>query len=787
VRIVVAGALANKPGYGGEVWVRLAWVRGLQALGARVLFVEELDVGEQDSASGPSDTHQGVRFFQEVCDAFGLRDSAALITADGRHVSGLPMGAVSDFAADAEVLVNISGHLTNPAIFTAVRRRAYVDLDPGFTHFWHAAGIADLRLDAHDVHFTVGTNVGTARCDLPTSGIRWIPVLQPVLLDEWPVEDPVEELRFTTVASWRGAYGPLSHGGRSYGLKVHEFRKLADLPRRVPFPFEIALDLHPADERDRRLMESRGWTLVDPRLMAGTPQRFRAYVANSGAEFSVAQGIYVETASGWFSDRSARYLAAGRPVVVQDTGFGHTLPTGEGILTYRTMRDAEAAVRSVSLDRPRHARAARQIAEAYFDARKVLAAFLDRALPRRRPRGVAAPAPRVSTSSVLTADGRRTVLVSGMVARVPGQGGATWAVLQYVLGLLRLGHDVLLVEEVEPGDLLPVGAPLEQSRNAAYFRRVARRFGLEDRASLVLRGTRRTVGLPWAEVRRRLGPRGVLLNLSGTLRDETLRRQAAVRVYVDLDPTFTQLWHEAEGLDVGLDGHTHFVTVGLRLGSPGCAVPSCGRSWIRSLPPVVLDLWAPGAPLRREALTTVANWRGYGSVRWNGIVYGQKVHAFREIFDLPTRVREARFDVALAIHENERDDRAALRSHRWRVLDPRRVAGTPDRYMRFVRESAAELGVAKAGYVRSECGWFSDRSVCYLASGRPVLAQDTGFPAELPTGQGLLAFRSAEEAAEGVRDIRSNYARHTRAARQLAEEHFDSRRVLGRLMEEVTW
>jgi len=303
----------------------------------------------------------------------------------------------------------------------------------------------------------------------------------------------------------------------------------------------------------------------------------------------------------------------------------------------------------------------------------------------------------------------------------------------------------------------------------------------------VLRGTHRTVGLPWAEVRRRLGPRGVLLNLSGILRDETLREQATVRVYVDLDPTFTQLWHQAEGLDVGLDGHTHFVTVGLRLGSPGCDVPSCGRSWIRSLPPVVLDLWAPGAPLRREALTTVANWRGYGCVRWNGILYGQKVHAFRELFDLPTRVREARFDVALAIHEDERKDRAALRAHRWRVLDPRRVAGTPDRYMRFVRESAAELCVAKAGYVRAGCGWFSDRSACYLASGRPVLAQDTGFHADLPTGEGLLTFRSAEEAAEGVRTIRSSYALHARAARRIAEAHFDARRVLGRLMEEVAW
>lgn len=784
MRIIVAGALANKPGYGGEAWVRLAWVRGLQAIGAHVVFVEEIDLGEPGHTPGRPARHPGIRFFRDVCAEFGLRDSAALVTPCGREVAGVPMGAVLDFAADADLLVNISGHLTNPAVFDAARNRAYVDLDPGFTQFWHAAGI-DLRLHAHDVHFTVGTNLGTRRCHVPTSGIGWIPMLPPVLLEEWPAEKPTDELRFTTVASWRGAYGPTSHKGRSYGLKVHEFRKLADLPRRAPFPFEIALDMHPADERDRRLMESRGWTLTDPHVKAGTPQRFRAYVGASGAELSVAQGIYVETASGWFSDRSARYLAAGRPVVVQDTGFGHTVPTGEGLLTYRTLEEAEEAVHAVSIDRERHARAARQIAEACFDARKVLTTFVDRALPRERPRALAPSMP--PRSSVVPArNGHRAVLVSGMVARVPGQGGATWAVLQYVLGLRRLGYDVLLVEEVEPGDLLPPGAPLEQSQQAAYFRRVVRRFGLAGRASLVLRNTRRTVGLPWDEVRRRVGPHAVLLNLSGTLRDEVLRRRPAVRVYVDLDPAFTQLWHQAEGLDVGLDGHTHFVTVGLRLGSPACTVPSCGRSWIRSLPPVVLDVWAPGAPLRREAITTVANWRGYGSVCWNGVMYGQKVHAFREIFDLPARVREARFDLALAIHDDERKDRAALRSHRWRVLDPRRVAGTPDRYMRFVRESAAELCVAKAGYVLSGCGWFSDRSGCYLASGRPVLAQDTGFGADLPTGEGLLTFRSAEDAAEGVRDIRASYARHARAARRIAETHLDSRRVLGRLMEEVT-
>lgn len=767
VRIVVAGALASKPSYGGEAWVRLTWALGLRALGAHVLFLEHID---QDARPHPAGAHEGVAFFRRVCRAFGLEGSAALIGRGDRVLAGAPLTEVLDFATGADLLVNLSGHLRYPAVFDAVRRRAYVDLDPGYTQFWHAAGVDGLRLAEHDVHFTVGLNVGREGCGVPTGGFSWIPTLPPVLLAEWPAAPPARAPRFTTVASWRGAYGPVVHGGRSYGLKVHQFRAVADLPRRAPYPFEIALDMHPADARDRRLMERHGWTLVDPRRTAATPEAFREYVRGSGAEFSVAQGIYVETASGWFSDRSAHYLAAGRPVVVQDTGIGRTLPLGEGVLSFRTVDEAAAAARAVAEDPRRHEGAARQIAEHHLDARIVLARFLDRALPASRPS--ARPTRR------------RTVVVSGMVARVPGQGGATWAALQYVLGLRAAGHDVLLVEELEPEDLLPDGVTLAASRNAAYFRRVVQRFGLAGKASLLLRGTRSTVGLPREELKRRLGPDAVLLNLSGTLRDEELRDRIPTRVYVDLDPAFTQFWH-VDGEDVGMEGHTHHATVGLELGRPGCEVPSCDRTWIRTLPPVALDWWAPDGAPRRDALTTVANWRGYGSVHRNGTVYGQKAHAFRELFGLPARLEGERFEVALAIHPDEKRDLDDLRRHGWHVLDPERVAGDPDSYHAFVRGSAAELGVAKAGYVRSRCGWFSDRSACYLAAGRPVLAQETGFGAHLPTGEGLLAFGSLEEAEEGVRALRADYARHARAARRIAEDLFDARKVLCKLLEEV--
>jgi hypothetical protein len=836
MRIVVAGALANKPGNGGEAWVRLAWIRGLRDLGAEVRFVEVLDPGSPAGASREVDSLRAssqVRFFEAVCSRWGLTGCSTLITPEGEHLAGGLPASLMEFAEGADLLVNISGHLSYQPLLRSVRRRAYIDLDPGFTQFWHAGGESGLGLGDHDVYFTVGENVGTPACSVPAKGIRWLPIRQPVVLSDWPEMEPPHRLRFTTVASWRGAYGPVVFGERTYGLKVHEFRRFARLPEEVPARVEVALDIHPDDERDLRMLKGHGWAVTDPRLVASTPEAFRAYVQGSGAELSVAQGIYVETRSGWFSDRSARYLATGRPVVVQDTGVGRRLPVGEGLLTFRTVPGAARAARDVVRAYDRHRRTARQIAEEFFDARTVLTAFLERAMDVRATRtngsaGVHTPSP--SKGSTLQATlatslrhpgglspsptpatsprhaggltlsptpatsprhggngkpaGRRRAVVSGMIAGVPGQGGATWAVLQYVLGLLRLGWDAYLVEEVTPSQLTPQGTILEHSANARYFRETTRRFCLDGRAALLLEGTNQTVGLPYAEVKRIADGAEVLLNLSGGLSDR-LRESVPVLAYVDLDPAFTQLWREVQGVDMGLDGHTHFVTVGLALGTPSCPVPTCDRDWIQTLPPVVLEEW-PETRRRpsRDSWTTVANWRSYGSIHWNGRHLGQKAHGFRPLFSLPSLCHD-RFELALAIHPDEKEDAEALRRNGWSLVDPAEVAGDPGRYRRFVRGSAAELCVAKTGYVESRSGWFSDRSACYLASGRPVLAQDTGFSHHLPTGLGLLPFSSVEEAAEGVERIRRDYPWHARTARRIAETYFGSGRVLSRLMREL--
>lgn len=365
------------------------------------------------------------------------------------------------------------------------------------------------------------------------------------------------------------------------------------------------------------------------------------------------------------------------------------------------------------------------------------------------------------------------IVVAGMVAGDPGQGGASWAVLQYVLGLRRLGHDVWLVE---PVDALT-------AERVHYFRAVAGAFGLEERAALLLETERETAGVSYEVLRDACAGADVLFNLSGLLQDETLL-EPSVRVYVDLDPAFNQLWHDVEDIDRGFGEHTHHVTVGLALGEPDCTVPVNGRPWLTTLPPVVLAEWPVGEAIEHDGLTTVGNWRGYGSIVHNGIQYGQRAHSLRELIELPT-LSDERFRPALRIDPGDRRDLAALAVHGWELLDPAAVAGTPEMYRRFVRGSKAELGVAKSGYVVSRCGWFSDRSACYLAAGRPVIAQDTGFTHVLPTGEGLLAYATVEEAVAAIESVRADYDSHRRAARELAEEVLDSDRVLTRLLEAV--
>jgi hypothetical protein len=380
---IVSGALANKPFNGGEAWVRLSWLLGLRRLGFDTYFVEELAAGDCVTESGrPADFSSSANraYFESVVAEFGLSDRAGLLYEGGRESSGLDLVELADRAAGADLLVDISGHLTAEEILTGPRVRLYVDLDPGFTQAWHADERLGFRLEDHDHYATVGLNVGGPAWSIPAGGIEWIPTLPPVLLDEWPACPPVPgPPRFTTIATWRSPYGPLEIGSRTMGSKHHEFRRLIELPERLEgATFELALDIHPGDSADLESLRAHGWRVVDPGDVASTPPVFRDYVHGSSAEFSVAQGVYTESSSGWFSDRTAAYLASGRPAVVQGTGLVGELAPGRGLLTFDALPAAIARAEEAIESHARHCEAARSFAVEHLDSDRVLGRLLER-------------------------------------------------------------------------------------------------------------------------------------------------------------------------------------------------------------------------------------------------------------------------------------------------------------------------------------------------------------------------------------------------------------------------
>ena len=372
--IIVSGALANKPGNGGNAWTRLNWVLGLRRLGFETHFIEQIAapawVDRHGRPTQPRDSVNLV-YFSEVMERFGLQRHAHLICDHGTTLYGASATALRKLAQSADLLVNISGHLGFAPLKNAPRKRVFFDDDPGYTQFWHAAGQLGEKLRGYDCYFTIGANIGTRQSVIPLEGIDWRPMRVPVVLEQWPAVAVQEFSNFSTVASWRGPYGSVEFGGKTYGQKVHEFRNFIELPAKTGLPFEIVLNIDPADAKDRQSLEQAGWRLLSPSVVA-SPDQYREFVQRSSAEFSVAQSIYVQTNSGWFSDRTAVYLASGRPALVQNTGFSDHLPTGEGVIAFTTMEEAVAGAHALAANYPRHCRAARAMAEEYFDSDKVL-------------------------------------------------------------------------------------------------------------------------------------------------------------------------------------------------------------------------------------------------------------------------------------------------------------------------------------------------------------------------------------------------------------------------------
>jgi hypothetical protein len=382
MKAVVAGMIASYP-VGGVAWDYGQYALGLERLGFEVYYLEDTGWQTYDPVTGcyGDDCSYAVRFLGEtlaqLSPALGRRWH--LRNMDGRAF-GIPAEEFAEVVAGADLFLNVSGGTLLRDEYMLCRRKVLIDTDPGWNHFrnyprwdanpvWH--GSRGYR--AHDHFFTYAERIGRPVCVLPSLGIDWKPTRSPVVRDCWRAEPPGDT--WTTVMTWKNFAETITRDGVVYGTKEMEFGRVEELPRRTRARLEVAVGgADPPRERWRSL----GWSVVDSQSVSVTPDDYRSYIQRSRGEFSVTKNVYAATESGWFSCRSVCYLAAGRPVVVQDTGFSDFIPTGRGLFAFTDIEGAARGINAVEADYPAHQEAAREMARTYFDSDRVLGELLSR-------------------------------------------------------------------------------------------------------------------------------------------------------------------------------------------------------------------------------------------------------------------------------------------------------------------------------------------------------------------------------------------------------------------------
>ena len=378
IRVVVGGLIGQYP-IGGNAWAYIQYVLGLHEMGHDVYYLE--DTGQwpynpEEGGISPGCDYN-VRYIDDIMSSYGLSDRWAYRFPHGPQWFGMSDAKREEVVRTADLVINVSGTYERPGELAGRARLAYVDTDPVFTQVKLARGQEDFRrlVDLHDVWFTFGE---APSIRVPDTGHAWQPTCQPVVLDEW---QPVDTHRgvFTTVMNWT-SYKPIEYEGQTYGQKDVEFMRFLELPERVaPTKLELAVNAGKTRRTPYDRLRHEGWEVVDPEVVCPDLGSYRDYVRSSMAEWTVAKNGYVVGRSGWFSERSAVYLAAGRPVVTQDTGFGSVLPTGEGLFAFATIDEAVGAIAEVTGDHSRHSKAAHSVAQGYFDSAKVLGSLIERA------------------------------------------------------------------------------------------------------------------------------------------------------------------------------------------------------------------------------------------------------------------------------------------------------------------------------------------------------------------------------------------------------------------------
>ena len=380
LRIVVLGYIVRGP-IGGLAWHHLQYVLGLRDLGHDVYFLEDSDDYPScyDPARGVVDTDPtyGLHFAARTFERLGLGERWCYFDVHTDTWMGPLASRVREICESAELLLNLSGVNPLRPWLAEVPRRAFVDTDPAFTQIRHLTDPnARALAAAHNSFFTFAENITRGDCLVPADGFAWQPTRQPIQLDAWTVTPGEREGSWTTVMQW-DSYRALEYEGRRYGMKSDSFNEFIDLPSRAGPVFEIAMG---SESAPRDLLRAKGWRLRDPLEVTRDPWSYQEFIRGSKAEWSVAKHGYVASRSGWFSERSAAYLASGRPVLTQQTGFSDWLPTGAGLLSFETMEQAIAGMEEIDGSYEHHCRAARELAETFFDARKVLTHLIERAL-----------------------------------------------------------------------------------------------------------------------------------------------------------------------------------------------------------------------------------------------------------------------------------------------------------------------------------------------------------------------------------------------------------------------
>jgi hypothetical protein len=375
-RVVLGVGIASYPlNAAGNTWAFLQWVLGFREAGWEVWMVEDVPAAKCIDASGKAcspEASANLAHWRSILKEFHLEDSATLLF-DGQSPD---LDRTLAFARDAEIFFNISGHFRHRDLLAAPKEKVYVDLDPAFTQIWADVYKSDMHFQAHDTFVSIGRRLGQPDCLAPLAGQKWLPLGVPVMLEHFTTPDlekPGDT--WTTFTHWYG-YPQVQYEGRWYGNKSEEFALLTELPRKTKEKLEIATDLHPED-KNGDLFRKGGWNLIDAGPLNSPWQRYRDYLSQSRGEFCVAKNGYVQSRCGWFSDRSASYLALGRPVILQETGWSEFYPQGEGLLSFTDEASAVAALEKVGQDPVRHARAARKIAEQYCSAPVVVNQFLE--------------------------------------------------------------------------------------------------------------------------------------------------------------------------------------------------------------------------------------------------------------------------------------------------------------------------------------------------------------------------------------------------------------------------